>query len=154
MTTAPTLVPESNASQPLHFVLCDFGEFGQAFIETKPEAADEATIIDSILGGEYTAPLAVIAVDIAAGTSRDVSIEIARKVELAAEIDQLTLTDGVQAFVEVQRSGAVAAIFIPGAAEATAWKFTCVRRFCYVLDDDAGRGRLQEGQLMSTWRSA
>ena len=103
MTTAPTLVPESNASELLHFVLCDFGEFGQAFVETKPEAADEATIIDNILGGEYTAPLAVIAVDIAAGTSRDVSIEIARKVELAAEIDQRTLTDSVQAFVEAQR---------------------------------------------------
>ena len=97
-------MPESNTSQPFHFVLCDFHQFGIAFVETKPEAADEATIINNILGGEYEAPLAVIAVDLAAGTSRDVSIEIARKVELAAEIDQSTLTDGVQAFVETQRS--------------------------------------------------
>jgi hypothetical protein len=48
----------------------------------------------------------VIAVDLAASTSRDVSGEIARKVDLAATIEQRTLADGAQAFVEAQRSAA------------------------------------------------
>ena len=103
MTIAPPLVPDATVAGPLHFVLCDFEPAGIAFVETRPEYADEATILGDMLGGQYDAPLAVIAVDLAAGTARDVSSEIARKVELAAAIDQRALTDGVQAFVETQR---------------------------------------------------
>ena len=108
MTTSPSLVPDTTDASPLHFVLCDFGKLGLAIVETDPVAADETTIIRNMLSGQYDLPLAVIAVDLAAGTSRDVSAEIARKVELAASIDQRALTDGVQAFVEAQRSGVIA----------------------------------------------
>ena len=75
------------------------------FVDLVPPA-DEGTILDDLLSGRYDAPLAVIAVDLASGASRDVSSEIARKVELAAAIDQRTLSEGVQAFVEAQRSAA------------------------------------------------
>ena len=34
MTTAPTLVPDPFTAQRLHFVLCDFGQAGVAFVET------------------------------------------------------------------------------------------------------------------------
>jgi hypothetical protein len=81
MSTSPTLVPDLPAAGPLHFVLCDFGQFGLAIVETDPAAADEATIISNMLSGQYHVPLKVIAVDLAAGTSRYVSTEIARKVE-------------------------------------------------------------------------
>lgn len=60
-------------------------------MEIDPNAADEATIISNMPSGPYDVPLAVIAV-LAAGTSRDVSTDIARKVELAAATDQRTLT--------------------------------------------------------------
>ena len=42
--------------RPLHFVRCDFGKFGLAFVETDPAAADEATIISNMLSGQYEAP--------------------------------------------------------------------------------------------------
>ena len=60
-----------------------------------------------MLSGQYDVPLTVIAVDLAAGPSRDVSTEIARKGRVG-DIEQRTLTDGVQAFVEARRSGAMA----------------------------------------------
>ena len=44
--------------------------------------------------GEYEAPLAVIAVNLVAGTSRDVSTEIARKVEVAAATADRDLASG------------------------------------------------------------
>ncbi len=104
MTIAPPLVPDAPDAGPLHFVLCDLDRAGIAFVETRPDFADEATILGDMVNGQYESPLAVISVDLAAGTSRDVSTEIARKVELAAAIDQRTLIDGVQSFVEAQRS--------------------------------------------------
>ena len=102
MTTSPSLVPDKPDAGPLHFVLCEFGEFGRAFIETDPAAADEATIISNMLSGQYDQPMQVIAVELAVGTSRDVSAEIARKVEAAAFADERNLTRGVQAFIEAQ----------------------------------------------------
>ena len=108
MTTSPSLVPDIAEAGPLHFVLSNFGELSLAIVETDFAAADEATIIGNMLSGQYDLPLAVIAVDLEAGTSRDVSAEIGRKVELSASVDQRTLTNGVQAFVEAQRSGAIA----------------------------------------------
>ena len=107
MTTAPTLVPDPFTAQRLHFVLCDFGQAGVAFVETLPEAADEATIVTNMLSGHYDQPMQVIAVDLTAGTARDVSAEIAHKVEAAATAADRDLTIGVQAFVEAQRSVAV-----------------------------------------------
>jgi putative ABC transport system substrate-binding protein len=49
----------------------------------------------------------VIAVDLAAGTSRDVSADIARKVEVAAAASGCDLTRGVQLFIEAQRAATV-----------------------------------------------
>lgn len=106
MTIAPPLVPDAPDAGPLHFVLCDFDQAGIAFAETRPQFADEATILGDMVSGQYKSPLAVIAVDLVAGTSRDVSAEMARKVELAAVIDGRTLSNGVQAFVDAQRSAA------------------------------------------------
>jgi hypothetical protein len=130
MSTAPTLVPDIPAAGPLHFVLCDFGNAGMAIVETDPAAADEATIISNMLSGQYEVPLAVIAVDLAAGTSRDVSAEAARKVELTAKIDQRTLTDGVQTFVEAtafRGNGRHSSIGNREASEALSWR-TIIRR--------------------------
>ena len=104
MTTTPTFVSKAPATEPVHFVLCDLDHLGLAFVQTSPEAADETTIVTNMLSGQYEAPLAVIAVDLAAGTSRDVSAEIARKVELSAAVEQRTLADGVRAFVDADRA--------------------------------------------------
>jgi hypothetical protein len=42
-----SLVPE----QDLHFVLCDFGRFGQSYVETDPTEADASTIVRNLLQG-------------------------------------------------------------------------------------------------------
>jgi hypothetical protein len=37
--------------QDLHFVLCDFGRSGQAYVETDPSQADASTIVRNLLDG-------------------------------------------------------------------------------------------------------
>jgi hypothetical protein len=39
--------------QDLHFVLCDFGPYGQAYVETDPCEADASTIERNLLDGQY-----------------------------------------------------------------------------------------------------
>src|SRR5215475_3062489 len=40
-------------TQDLHFVLCDFGRYGRAYIETDPAKADASTIVRNLLQGQY-----------------------------------------------------------------------------------------------------
>ena len=49
---SPPLVP-SLGHDDLHFVLCDFGKNGHAFVETEPAYADRNTIISNLIAGEY-----------------------------------------------------------------------------------------------------
>jgi hypothetical protein len=39
----------SPADQDLHFVLCDFGRHGRAYVETDPAEADASTIVRKLL---------------------------------------------------------------------------------------------------------
>jgi hypothetical protein len=67
-----SLVPE----QDLHFVLCDFGQSGQAYVETDPTEA-----VRNLLHGQYDRPVRVLALDVEEGWVRDVSEIIATKVQ-------------------------------------------------------------------------
>ena len=96
MASRATLVPASDAT--LHFVLCDFGTLGNAYIETDPNEADRRTIVRGMVSGEYGRPLKVIAVQ-PDGTWRDVSFEIAAEVDRTAEREGQTLAEGTLAFV-------------------------------------------------------
>ena len=96
---SPSLVPSSDQDHDLHFVLCDFGKYGKTYIETNPNEADRANMID----GQYARPLRVIALNPTEGWSRDVSEEIAKSVLTAAEADDRVLTVGTSAFVETQQ---------------------------------------------------
>ena len=51
----------------VHNVLNDFGGLGRAYVETDEAEADQATIVDNILSGQYSSPLRVIAVNTAEG---------------------------------------------------------------------------------------
>ena len=64
----------------VHIVLNDFGPLGSAYVETDEADADEATIIENILSGEYSHPLRVIAFNTAEGWARDVTEDIAHAV--------------------------------------------------------------------------
>jgi hypothetical protein len=68
-----SLVPEPDAVGDLHFVLCDFGRLGKAFVETA--RADRETVVEDILSGELSEPLRVIAL-LGDGTWHDVSAEV------------------------------------------------------------------------------
>ena len=78
--SSPSLVPE--ADHTIYLVMCDYGPaVGRAFIETDPDAADRETIIQAIADGEYTKVAEVWAIDLAAGTPRNVTKEIMASVE-------------------------------------------------------------------------
>src|ERR1700737_281747 len=72
----PPVVPALDLE--LHFVLCNFGALGTAYVETAPTEVDRDTIIRNMMTGEYDHPLHVIAVNPAKGWARDVSEDIAR----------------------------------------------------------------------------
>jgi hypothetical protein len=86
--------------QDLHFVLCDFGRSGQAFVESDPSQADASTIVRNLLDGQYNRPVRVLALNVEEGWVRDVSQVIAAKVRDVARRDGQGLTAGTRAFVE------------------------------------------------------
>jgi hypothetical protein len=92
-----SLVPE----QDLHFVLCDFGRSGQAYVETDPTEADASTIVRNLLQGQYDRPVRVLALNVEEGWVRDVSAIIAAKVQDVARREEQGLTAGTRAFIEV-----------------------------------------------------
>jgi hypothetical protein len=91
-----SLVPE----QDLHFVLCDFGRSGQAYVETDPTEADASTIVRNLLQGQYDRPVRVLALNVEEGWVRDVSGIIAAKVQDVARHEEHELTAGTRAFLE------------------------------------------------------
>jgi hypothetical protein len=91
-----SLVPE----QDLHFVLCDFGRSGQAYVETDPGQADASTIVRNLLEEQYDRPIRVLALNVEEGWVRDVSEIIASKVQDVALRGGQGLTAGTRAFIE------------------------------------------------------
>jgi hypothetical protein len=62
----------SSSDQDLHFVLCDFGHYGRAYVETDPTEADASTIVRKLLQGQYGRPLRVLALNTEEGWAQDV----------------------------------------------------------------------------------
>jgi hypothetical protein len=52
----PSLVPEPRRGADLHFVLCDFGKLGQAYMETDPHEADRDAIVSGLVSGQCPQP--------------------------------------------------------------------------------------------------
>src|SRR5258707_2203187 len=102
----PRLIPALDLD--LHFVLCDFGALGTAYVETVPTEVDRDTIIRNMMSGEYDHPLHVIAVNPAKGWARDVSEDIARALVETAVRGGQSLPPGTQVFVESQLGGVLA----------------------------------------------
>jgi hypothetical protein len=112
LTTENTLSDASNAKyrvmspvsfvpeEDLHFVLCDFGRSGQAYVETDPTEADASTIVRNLLQGQYDRPVRVLALNVEEGWVRDVSEIIAAQVQEVARREEQRLTAGTRAFIE------------------------------------------------------
>ena len=58
---------------------------GRAYCETGEDEADENTVIENILNGQYSHPILVVAFNTAEGWSRDMTEDIARAVLDLAE---------------------------------------------------------------------
>jgi hypothetical protein len=93
-----SLVPSLN--EDVHFVLCDFGRTGLAYVETDPAEADATTVVQNLLHGQYERPLRVLALNADEGWARDVSETMAAKVRDVAEHEGRELTSGTLAFIE------------------------------------------------------
>ena len=78
----------------------DFGRLGRAYVETDEVYADEATIVENILGGQYSQPLRVVAFNTAEGWARDSTEDIARAVLIKAESEHRPIGKAAQEFLE------------------------------------------------------
>ena len=82
-------------------MLDDFGErLGRAYVETDEGKADEATIVESILSGEYSCPVRVIAFNTAEGWARDVTEDVARAVLSRADSEGRSIGKVAREFLE------------------------------------------------------
>ena len=86
--------------QDLHFVLCDFGRSGRAYVETDPSQADASTVVRNLLEGQYAQPVRVLALNVEEGWVRDVSRIIAAKVQDVARHNGQGVTRGTRDFIE------------------------------------------------------
>ena len=79
MRTQTPLAPRE-PDVTVHIVLNDFGPLGRAYVETDEAEADEATMVENILSGQYSHPVRVVALNTPEGWARDVTEDIARVV--------------------------------------------------------------------------
>src|ERR1700732_962420 len=101
MRRGPPLAPGApHPDSTVYIVLDDFGKLGRAYRETDEAEADEATIIENMLRGEYSQPVRVVAFNSAEQSSRDVSQDIARDVADRARNEGWLLNEGTRRFLE------------------------------------------------------
>ena len=98
MLNLTPLVPDGDVT--VHIVLNDFGDLGRAYVETDEAAADEATIVENILTGQYSYPLRVVAFNTAEGWSRDVTEDIAVAAMNRVRSEQGSIGKVAQEFLE------------------------------------------------------
>ena len=84
----------------VHIVLNDFGPLGRAYCETDETEADETTIVENILSGQYSCPLRVVALNTAEGWARDVTEDIASAVVGLARRENRSIGKSAQEFLE------------------------------------------------------
>jgi hypothetical protein len=116
MRTQTPLAPSKPAFDvTIHIVLNDFGPLGRAYCETDEDDADEKTIVEIILRGEYSCPERVIAFNTADGWSRDVTEDIARAVRDLARSEDRSIGKVAQEFLERTLGGIqIATVSAPG----------------------------------------
>jgi len=94
----PPLAPGDDVT--VHIVLNDFGQLGRAYVETDEAKADEATIIENILSGQYSHLIRVVAFNTAESWACDVTEDIARAVWSKALSEYRPIGKSAQEFLE------------------------------------------------------
>ena len=90
--------PASDAT--VYLVLNDFGPLGRAYVETDEAHANDATIVENILNGQYSQPLRVVAFSAAEGWARDVTEDIGRAALRRAQSERRPIGKVAQEFLE------------------------------------------------------
>ena len=86
---APSVAPETEGT--IYLVLDNFGAIGRAYRETDLARANQQSVIEDLVTGQYNDPLYVVAFNVNEGWSRDVSEDIAEAViALATEHGRLS----------------------------------------------------------------
>jgi hypothetical protein len=84
----------------VYIVLDDFGRLGRAYRETDESEADERTIIDNLLSGQYSRPVRVVAFNTDDRSSFDVSEDIAHAVAERAISEGRHLSEATRQFLD------------------------------------------------------
>jgi hypothetical protein len=95
----PSIGP-SGTDQTVYIVLDDLGPIGMAWRGADVERISMEIVIIDLLDGQYCDPVRVIAFNIAAGWSRDVSADVVRAVRERCMNRRCELPTGLQRFVE------------------------------------------------------
>ena len=82
----------------VYVVLNDFGPLGRAYCETDETEADEETVVDNILNGQYSHPLRVV--NTVEGWARDVTKDIARAMLDRVRSEDRSIEKAAQEFLE------------------------------------------------------
>jgi hypothetical protein len=83
----------------VYIVLNDFGPLGRAYVETDEVEADEATVVEDIMSGQYSHPVRVVAFNTADGWARDVTEDIARAMLSKASTERHSIAIVAQEFL-------------------------------------------------------
>ena len=94
----PSIVPKDD--ETVYMVLDDFGRNGRAWRETDVERTDLETVIADLMAGQYACPVTVFAFNLAERWSQDVSEDIAREIQIRADLAHSDLSSTVEEFVE------------------------------------------------------
>ena len=78
----------------------DFGRIGRAYGEADVERADLETVINDLLGGQYSDPIRVVAFNTAEGWSQDVSEDVAQELRCRCDLNFRDPPSTIQDFIE------------------------------------------------------
>ena len=98
LTNTPSVVPATDAT--VHLVLDDFGKLGLSYRETDVAEADERSVIDAMIDGQYKSPVQIVAFNVAEGWARDVSEDMASAIIDAARKRKTWLSKNTREFIE------------------------------------------------------
>ena len=56
----PSIVPDASSAESVYLMLDDFGLLGRAYVETDEKKADQETVIDALMTGQFSAPVRVV----------------------------------------------------------------------------------------------
>jgi hypothetical protein len=118
MRSSPSIAPHDGQEEDTYIVLDDFGYLGMAWRETQKAGTGRATLIRSLLDGQYENPVRIVAFNTAEGWSRDVTAEIADELRrrCAAQGD---FPESLLAFIEAATARQYASIPAPAGMNLT-----------------------------------